>query len=231
MQKIAVYNNASGIAGKLELLCRGEQFAIVVEQTMEKLIHDLESHEIQMILLDMPVENEGWGGGLLLIASLRRQCRIPVIVISDQENDTAKVSALSMGADDYLSADDNLLVIMAHIKAQLRRYHQLTRLCQNLNHIYRVDGLVIDDTQRKVTVDGREVKLTPIEYQILKLLVMEKGKVFSISQIYEVIWKMQAVDVENTVAVHVRHIREKIEQNPRKPRYLKVIWGTGYMVG
>ncbi|MBP5223869.1 MAG: winged helix-turn-helix transcriptional regulator, partial [Lachnospiraceae bacterium] len=94
-----------------------------------------------------------------------------------------------------------------------------------------IDGLEIDDNQRKVTVDGREVKLTPTEYQILRLLVKEKGKVLSINQIYEAIWKMHAVGVDNTIAVHIRHIREKIEQNPRQPKYLKVIWGTGYMVG
>ncbi|MBP5281607.1 MAG: response regulator transcription factor [Lachnospiraceae bacterium] len=231
MQKIAVYDNASGIAGKLELLCRGEQLSIVVERTREHLLFDLENRDIQMVLLDMCLDDAVCGEGLFLIANLRRQCQIPVIVVSSEANETAKVAALSMGADDYLNADDNLLVIMAHVKAQLRRYHQLTKLCTNISPIYRVDGLVVDDTQRKVTVDGRDVKLTPIEYQILKLLVMEKGKVFSISQIYEDIWKMQAVDVDNTVAVHVRHIREKIEQNPRKPRYLKVIWGTGYMVG
>ena len=158
---------------------------------------------------------------------------MPIMVISSQMNETAKVAALSIGADDYVSADDNPLVIMARIKSQLLRYLQLTRFysTKNFDQKYRVDGLEIDDVQRKVTVEGREVKLTPTEYQILKLLVMKRGKVLSIPQIYEDIWKMQAVDVDNTVAVHVRHIREKIELNPRNPKYLKVIWGTGYMVG
>ena len=153
------------------------------------------------------------------------------MVIAQKMDETMKVSALSIGADDYVSADDNILVILARIKSQLRRYTQLTAICENLSQIYKVDGLEINDLQKRVIVDGKEVKLTPTEYEILKLLVMEKGKVLSIHQIYEDIWKMQAVDVDNTVAVHVRHIREKIELNPRKPRYLKVIWGTGYMVG
>ena len=231
VQKIAVYSNVTGIAEKLEFLCRGEQISIVLEKSREKLMHDVERREVQLILLDILVEEEGWGEGLLLIAGLRKNCRMPIVVVSRQMHETAKVAALSMGADDYVSADDNPLVIMARIKAQLRRYLQLTQLCRNLNQIYRVDGLEIDDVQRKVTVDGREVRLTPIEYQILRLLVMEKGKVLSIPQIYEDIWKMQAVDVDNTVAVHIRHIREKIELNPRTPKYLKVIWGTGYMVG
>lgn len=231
MQKIAVYSNVTGIAEKLEFFCKGEQISIVLEKSREKLMLDVERKEVQLVLLDILVEEEGWGEGLLLIANLRKNCRMPIVVVSRQMHETAKVAALSMGADDYVSADDNPLVIMARIKAQLRRYLQLTQFCRNINQIYRVDGLEIDDAQRKVTVDGREVRLTPIEYQILRLLVMEKGKVLSIPQIYEDIWKMQAVDVDNTVAVHVRHIREKIELNPRKPKYLKVIWGTGYMVG
>ena len=231
MQKIAVYNNATGIAKKLEMLCRGEQMCIVEEQSKERLLEDIRNREIQMILLDIVVEDQGWGEGLLLISGIRKLCRMPIVVVSSQMSETAKVAALSIGADDYVSADDNPLVTMARIKSQLRRYLQLTNFCRNLDKIYRVDDLVINDAQRKVTVEDREVKLTPIEYQILKLLVMKKGKVLSNDQIYEDIWKLEAVDVDNTVAVHVRHIREKIEQNPKKPKYLKVIWGTGYMVG
>ena len=233
MQKIAVYQNMSGIAGKLEFLCRSEQIAMVREYTQAQLLSDVKSREVQLVLLDVSVEDKGWGEGGLLLAEMRRQCQVPIMVISSQMNETAKVAALSIGADDYVSADDNPLVIMARIKSQLRRYLQLTRFygTKNFDQKYRVDGLEIDDVQRKVTVEGREVKLTPTEYQILKLLVMKRGKVLSIPQIYEDIWKMQAVDVDNTVAVHVRHIREKIELNPRNPKYLKVIWGTGYMVG
>lgn len=231
MQRIAVYQNESGVAEKLELLCRGEQISIVRERSEKALLEDIRNREVQMVLLDGAGETKGWSEGLVMIANLRKQSRLPIMVVAKQINETIKVAALCIGADDYVSADDNPLVIMARIKSQLRRYTQLTAICKNLSKIYKVDGLEIDDEQRKVTVDGREVRLTPTEYEILKLLVMEKGKVLSIHQIYEDIWKMQAVDVDNTVAVHVRHIREKIELNPRKPRYLKVIWGTGYMVG
>ena len=231
VQKIAVYKNDTGIAEKLEFLSRGEQLTIVPERTMEGLLKDLADKEVLLVLLDVDVNDAYCGDGLMLLGKIRKISRKPLIFISRQVSDAVKVAALSMGADDYISSDDNPLVIMARIKAQIRRYLQLTKICQNLSKIYSVDGLVIDDEQRKVTVDDREVKLTPIEYQILRLLVMEKGKVLSINQIYEDIWKMHAVDVDNTVAVHVRHIREKIELNPRKPRYLKVIWGTGYMVG
>lgn len=231
MQRIAVYQNESGVAEKLELLCRGEQISIVRERSEKALLEDIRNRDVQMVLLDGAGDAKGWSEGLMMIANLRKQSRLPIMVVAKQINETIKVAALSIGADDYVPADDNPLVILARIKSQLRRYTQLTAICKNLSKIYKVDGLEIDDEQRKVTVDGREVRLTPTEYEILKLLVMEKGKVLSIHQIYEDIWKMQAVDVDNTVAVHVRHIREKIELNPRKPRYLKVIWGTGYMVG
>lgn len=104
-------------------------------------------------------------------------------------------------------------------------------MCANINRIYRVDGLVIDDIQKKVTVEGRAVRLTPSEYKILRMLVQQRGKVFSNTQIYENIWHMQAIGADNTIAVHIRHIREKIETNPKDPRYLKVVWGNGYKVG
>ena len=123
------------------------------------------------------------------------------------------------------------LELLARVKSQLRRYTQLSNMRANINQIYKVDELEIDDNLRKVSVEGREVKLTPIEYSILKLLVQERGKVLSIEQIYEEIWQMEPIGADNTIAVHIRHIREKIERNPRQPRYLKVVWGAGYKIG
>ena len=125
----------------------------------------------------------------------------------------------------------NPLELIARIKSQLRRYLQLSNISENLENIYRVDGLVIDDVSRKVFVDDKEVRLTPIEYKILKLLVLKKGKVLSVEEIYESIWHLRAVGADNTIAVHIRHIREKIEANPKEPKYVKVVWGTGYKVG
>ena len=145
--------------------------------------------------------------------------------------ETAKIMALNAGADDYVTVGYNPLELLARVKSQLRRYTQLVNLCESIDSIYRVDGLEINDRNRTVTVEGREVKMTPIEYKILRLLVQERGKVLSISQIYESIWHMQAIGADNTIAVHIRHIREKIESNPKEPRYLKVVWGTGYKVG
>lgn len=230
-QKIAVYNNTCGIAQKLRFFCSGEQIEILEVETEGQLLEAVRQEEIQLILLDIMMEEKGWGDGIRLISRIRGLCHLPLIVVSGQEDENARITALTVGADDFVSPEDNPLVLMARIKSQLRRYLQLSSICQNMDRIYRVDGLEIDDAQRKVTVEGREVRLTPIEYQILRLLVMEKGRVFSIEQIYESIWKMDAYGAENTIAVHIRHIREKIERNPRQPRYLKVVWGTGYMVG
>lgn len=139
--------------------------------------------------------------------------------------------ALEAGADDYVTADCNPLELLARIKSQIRRYIQLVNMCVNVDRIYKIGGLTINDVQRTVTVDGRSVRLTPIEYKILRLLVQQRGQVLSNSQIYETIWKMQPIGAENTIAVHIRHIREKIESNPREPIYLKAVWGNGYKVG
>ncbi len=228
---IAVYHNKTKVVQGMKGLCRGEKLEILEIGVRNELFEAVEAGRIQMILLDIMVDSRGWEEGIRLIGDIRRRCRIPVIVISGQESEDAKIAALSAGADDYVNAGDNPLVLLARIKAHLRRYYQLSSICRNVDRIYRVDGLEIDDTQRKVTVEGREVRLTPIEYQILVLLVKENGRAHSISQIYEAIWQMNAVGADNTIAVHIRHIREKIEQNPKQPRYLKVVWGIGYMVG
>lgn len=230
-KNILVYNNQTGIAEKMVPLCTGEGIAVLVAANVQQLFEILDQAEIHLMLVDVELNDKGWDKGIEMIANLRRRSSIPLMVVSAQSAETAKIMALEAGADDYVTADCNPLEILARIKSQLRRYTQLVNMCANIDRIYRVDDLVIDDTQRKVTVEGRAVRLTPIEYKILRLLVQKKGKVFSNSQIYESIWHMQAIGADNTIAVHVRHIREKIEKNPREPRYLKVVWGNGYKVG
>lgn len=226
-----VYNNQTKIAEKMVPLCTGEGLNVLVAADTQQLFEILEEAQIQLMLVDVELNDKGWDKGIEMIASLRRRSSIPLIVISAQSAETAKIMALEAGADDYVTADCNPLEILARIKSQLRRYTQLVNMCANIDRIYKVDGLVIDDTQRKVTVDGKSVRLTPIEYKILRLLVQQRGKVFSNTQIYENIWHMQAIGADNTIAVHIRHIREKIEKNPKEPRYLKVVWGNGYKVG
>ena len=230
-KKILVYNNKTGIAEKMEPLIRSEELGMLVAADLDQLHQALTQGSIRLMLIDVELNDKGWDKGLEMIASLRRKSSIPLIVVSAQSAETAKIMALEAGADDYVTADCNPLELLARIKSQMRRYTQLVNMCANIDRIYRVDGLVIDDIRRTVTVDGRNVRLTPIEYKILRLLAQQRGKVLSNTQIYESIWHMQAIGAENTIAVHIRHIREKIENNPKEPRYLKAVWGNGYKVG
>ena len=227
----AVYNNNTGVVETMSSLLAGEGLKMVAVTGRAQLQELLRAQEIQLLLLDVELDGRGWGEGIEMIHDIRNMTTIPVIIISAQDAETAKIMALNAGADDYVTVGYNPLELLARVKSQLRRYTQLVNLCESIDSIYRVDGLEINDRNRTVTVDGREVKMTPIEYKILRLLVQERGKVLSISQIYESIWHMQAIGADNTIAVHIRHIREKIESNPKEPRYLKVVWGTGYKVG
>ena len=230
-KKILIYNNTTGIADRIEPLLMGEKMEVLVAESAADLEQKLQKKEIHLLLVDLELEDKGWDKGIEMIATLRAKSRIPLIVVSGQSAETAKIMTLEAGADDYVMADCNPLELLARIKSQLRRYTQLVNVCESIDRIYQVDGLVVDDIQRTVTVDGKNVRLTPIEYKILRFLVQQQGKVFSNSQIYESIWNMEAFGADNTIAVHVRHIREKIESNPRQPRYLKVVWGNGYKVG
>lgn len=228
---ILVFNNSTGIAESMAPLFAGEGLMMTVVSSLKELYWTLEQKEIHLMLIDVELGADGWGSGIEMIATLRRKSSVPIIIVSRQTAETAKIMALNSGADDYVTVGCNPLELLARVKSQLRRYTQLVNVRESINCIYRIDGLEINDVQRTVCVEGREVKLTPIEYKILRLLVQERGKVLSISQIYESIWNMQAIGADNTIAVHIRHIREKIENNPREPRYLKVVWGTGYKVG
>ena len=169
--------------------------------------------------------------GIRATLKIREENSLPIIILSAKSEDADKILGLNVGADDYVTKPFNPLELVARVKSQLRRYTKLgSTVVQNNNTVYTVGGLSIDDDLKEVTVDGEPVKLTPIEYNILLLLMKNQGKVFSIDQIYESIWNEDAIGADNTVAVHIRHIREKIEINPKEPRYLKVVWGVGYKI-
>ena len=163
---------------------------------------------------------------------IREDSSIPIIVLSAKTQDTDKILGLNLGADDYVAKPFNPLELIARVKSQIRRYTNFGSAAeaQSPEKVYSTGGLVINDDRKEVTVDGEPVKLTRIEYNILLFLVQNKGKVFSIDQIYEQIWQEEAFGADNTVTVHIRHIREKIEIDPKNPKYLKVIWGIGYKV-
>ena len=192
-------------------------------EALQKNIPDL-------VLLDIMLPGED---GLTILKKIRASGKlqnIPVIMMTAKTSEFDIVKGLDLGADDYVTKPFNPLELVARVKSQLRRYTQLGNVSESNETVYQVGGLMINDDLKEVTVDGELVKLTPIEYNILLLLVKNQGKVFSIEQIYENIWNEDAIGADNTVAVHIRHIREKIEINPKEPRYLKVVWGVGYKV-
>jgi len=230
-KRVLVYKNQTEIVERMAALCRGEHFSVLMAGNVEQLYEMLDTIEIHLMLVDVELSDGGWDKGIEMIVNLRHKSRIPLIVVSAQSAETAKIMALKSGADDYVTADCNPLVLLARVKSHLRRYTQMMGMCENTDRIYKVGGLILDDVRRTVMVEGRNMHLTPVEYKILRLLVQQRGKVLSNRQIYESIWNMRAVGVNNTIAVHICHLREKIEEDPKQPKYLKVVWGNGYKVG
>ncbi len=226
MSSILFYHSDAGIIKMMRPLLAGEGHEILEAQSAKQFWKYMEDEQIQLLVADVV-----FAGGTELLRKIRTVNSLPIIILSTEDGELAKIQALEAGADDYVTYPCNPLELLARIKSQLRRYTQFSNLSANIEHIYRVNGLVVDDERRSVSVEGREVRLTPIEYKILRLLVQQRGKVFSIEDIYESIWHMKAIGADNTIAVHIRHIREKIEEDPRQPRYLKVVWGSGYKVG
>ena len=188
----------------------------------------MEKEDIQLLVIDVMMPKLD---GIRATLKIREKSAIPIIILSAKSEDVDKILGLNIGADDYMTKPFNPLELVARVKSQLRRYTQLGNIAaEEGENIYQVGGLMINDDLKEVSVEGEPVKLTPIEYNILLLLVKNPGKVFSIEQIYERIWNEDAIGADNTVAVHIRHIREKIEINPKEPRYLKVVWGIGYKI-
>ena len=212
----------------ISMTLKKEEYAFFVAKSVEEAVSLFYANQPDLIILDLGLPD---GDGMEVIKSVREVSDIPIIVVSARQEEGEKIQALDAGADDYVTKPFNPLELVARVKSQLRRYTQLGSTANHKNEaVYEVGGLSINDDLKEVTVDGEPVKLTPIEYNILLLLVKNQGKVFSIDQIYESIWNEDAIGVDNTVAVHIRHIREKIEINPKEPRYLKVVWGVGYKV-
>ena len=169
--------------------------------------------------------------GIKATIKIRQEKNIPIILVSAKGEDTDKILGLNIGADDYITKPFNLLELIARVKSNLRRYMNFGNFNNETREdVLRSGGLELNTSTKEVKVDGNQVKVTPIEYRILELLLRNKGRVFSIDEIYEKVWKEESFNVENTVAVHIRRIREKIEINPKEPRYLKVVWGIGYKI-
>ena len=227
MEKILVCDDDREIVEAIEIYLSQEGYQILKAYNGVEALKVLEKEKVDLLLIDIMMPQLD---GIRATIKIREEHSIPIIILSAKSEDTDKILGLNVGADDYITKPFNPLELVARVKSQLRRYTQLGSTADQKKNVYKTGGLVIQDDLKEVTVDGEPVKLTPIEYNILLLLVKNPGKVFSISQIYENIWNEEAIGADNTVAVHIRHIREKIEIDPKEPRYLKVVWGLGYKV-
>lgn len=228
MYKILVCDDDREIVEAIEIYLSQEGYQILKAYDGIEALEILEKEEVNLLIIDVMMPRLD---GIRATLKIREKNSLPIIILSAKSEDTDKILGLNIGADDYVTKPFNPLELVARVKSQLRRFNELGGTAQESKEaIYKVGGLQINDDLKQVTVDGEFVKLTPIEYNILLLLMKNQGKVFSINQIYESIWNEEAIGADNTVAVHIRHIREKIEINPKDPRYLKVVWGVGYKI-
>ena len=228
MQTILVCDDDQELVDAIDIYRTGEGFHILKAYDGYDALKILETEHADLMIIDVMMPGLD---GIRTTLKVRETSSIPIIILSAKSEDSDKILGLNIGADDYLSKPFNPLELVARVKSQLRRYTQLGNLNQSSNeNVYKCGGLTINDDTKEVFVDDEPIKLTPIEYNILLLLTKNAGKVFSIDEIYKQIWNEEAIGADNTVAVHIRHIREKIEINPREPRYLKVVWGVGYKI-
>lgn len=223
---ILVCDDDKEIADAIKIYLENEGFNVFKAANGLEAIEELNKHEIHLIIMDIMMPKMD---GIQATMKIREEYHIPLIMLSAKSEDYDKILGLNIGADDYVTKPFNPLELIARVKSQLRRYTSLGSI-ETKQHVYQTGGLILDDEQKLVTVDGESVHLTPVQYKILRLLMMNVGKVYSIEQIYEKVWNEPSFQPENTVAVHIRKIREKIEINPKEPKYLKVVWGVGYKI-
>ena len=233
MYNILVVDDDKEIVKAIEIYLGKENYKIIKAYDGEQALEKIKENEIQLVILDIMMPKKD---GIETLEEIRKDQNIPVIMLSAKSEDIDKINGLNNGADDYITKPFNPVELIARVNALIRRY---TKLGSSINetasesektNIIKNGELVINDDLKKVIVDGKEAKLTPTEYNILKFLTQNKGKVFSIEEIYTNVWDGECYAAENVIAVHIRHIREKIEINPKEPKYLKVIWGVGYKI-
>ena len=227
MFTILVCDDDKDIVDAITIYLSQEGYNILKAYNGIEALEIIHNNEVHLALLDIMMPQMD---GIRTTIKLREENNtIPIIFLSAKSEDADKVLGLNIGADDYITKPFNPLELIARVKSALRRYTKLGSIAEDSN-VYESGGLVVNDDLKTVTVDGKVVRLTPIEYNLLRLLIKNKGKVFSIPEIYEQIWNEPCYGADNIVAVHIRHIREKIEINPKEPKYLKVAWGIGYKI-
>ncbi|NDI36814.1 response regulator transcription factor [Chengkuizengella sediminis] len=223
---ILVTDDKEEIRDGIEIYLKNEGYQVLKAANGVETIKLLEHHDVHLIILDIMMPEMD---GIQTTFKIREKYNIPIIVLSAKAEDSDKIHGLSVGADDYITKPFHPMELVARVKSQMRRYVQLGTYNEQQSST-EVNGLVLDREAKEVKVDGKSIKLTPIEYKITELLLLNAGRVFSINDIYERVWQEEAYNAENIVAVHIRKIREKIEENPKNPRYIKVVWGIGYKI-
>lgn len=226
MYNILVCDDEKDIVSALKIYLTADGYQVYEAYNGKEAVEVLRKKEIHLVLMDimMPEMN-----GISAMVKIREISNVPVILLTAKSEDTDKILGLTVGADDYVTKPFNPVELQARVKSQLRRYMQLGGgAVKEEKDVLRIGGIELNDRTKEVTLDGEPVGLTRTEYDILKVLMENPGKVFSPNQIYELVWKDNPYGTENTVAVHIRHLREKVEYNPAEPRYLKVVWGRGY---
>ena len=225
MYNILVCDDEKDIVAALKIYLESEGYGVIEAFNGCEALDRLRENEVHLVLMDimMPVMD-----GLSAMAALRRVSNVPVILLTAKGEDTDKVLGLNIGADDYITKPFNVVEMLARVRSQLRRYMQLGGGMGAASGVLEIGGICLDDKRKKVAVDGDEVYLTPTEYDILRLLMQNADQVFSPREIYQRVWQDEPYGAESTVAVHIRHLREKVEINPAEPRYIKAVWGQGY---
>lgn len=225
---ILVCDDDKEIVRAIGIYLKNEGYRVLEAYDGIEALDILRKEEVHLIIMDIMMPRMD---GMQATVRIREEENIPIIMLSAKSEDYDKIGGLGAGADDYVTKPFNPMELIARVKSQLRRYTTLGSMNQPRNEkTFQSGGLILNDDTKEVTVDGTEVRLTPTEYRILALLTANAGRVYTIYQIYDAVWEEPAFNPENTVAVHIRHIREKIEINPKEPRYLKVVWGTGYKI-
>lgn len=222
---VLVTDDDQDIRDGIEIYLKNEGYNVLKAADGKEALAQLSTNEVHLIILDVMMPNLD---GIATTFEIRKERNIPILMLSAKAEDTDKIHGLSIGADDYLTKPFHPLELMARVKSQLRRYTELGTYDGTSET--QVEGLSLHPEAKEVRLNGEPVKLTPIEYKITELLLKNAGRVFSIQEIYELVWNEEAYNAENIVAVHIRKIREKIEENPKNPKYLKVVWGLGYKI-
>ena len=224
MYNILICDDEKDIVSALSIYLSTENYQVFTAYTGQEALDVVAQNDIHLILMDIMMPEMD---GIIATAKLREISNIPIILLTAKSEDADKVLGLNIGADDYITKPFNPIEVIARVRSQLRRYTSLGGMVKKQSQLM-IGGIVLDDEAKTVTVDGEMISLTPSEYNILKLLMENPGRVFSSAQIYEHIWSEDAYGSGSVVAVHIRHLREKIEIDPSNPRYLKVVWGLGY---